>query len=84
MKHKVNFSSVVAEAKPEKVKVEKFAAEGSEGVRIPLMLFSTRWNRNHAYFQVADLLRWQNKAGKVLFNFNHDLSESEGKYLGVS
>ncbi len=83
MKQKIHFSSVINEAKPSAItKVENYQEGKSKGIRMKLMLFSTAWNRNHAYFQVSDLLRWTKKTGKVMFNFNHDLSETDGQYLG--
>ncbi len=56
------------------VKVDK-------GFEVDMMIFSTANNRNKVYFQVSDLLKWQGKEKSLLFNFNHDLSLSEGKYL---
>lgn len=57
------------------------------GFTVPMMLFSTGNNsrdnnRNDAHFQVAKLLRWENKLSSLLFNFDHDLSLTGGKYLG--
>jgi Zn-dependent metalloprotease len=52
------------------------------GFEVEMMIFSTAFNRNKAYFQVSDLMKWQNKLDSILFDLNHDLSLSGGKYLG--
>ena len=56
--------------------------EVSGGFEVEMMIFSTAFNRNKAYFQVSDLMKWKNKLDSIMFNFNHDLSLSGGKYLG--
>jgi len=57
-------------------------AEVDGGFEAEMMLFSTAFNRNKAYFQVSDLMKWANKLDSIMFNFNHDLNLSSGKYLG--
>ena len=78
MKKIYKFSAEVASATNQTVQFKEI--EG--GVEFDLVFFSTAWNRNKAYFQVSDLLRWSNKPEKLLANFNHNLAESGGKYLG--
>jgi len=56
--------------------------EVNGGFEVEMMIFSTAFNRNKAYFQVSDLMKWQNKLDSILFDFNHDLNLSGGKYLG--
>ena len=80
MKQKVSFASVVRSVEAKPIKYEK--TDGVNGVRFQMMIFSTAWNRNKAYFQVADLLRWSKKTSKIFMNFNHDLEETGGQYLG--
>ena len=50
-------------------------------IEIDMMIFSTAYNRNRAYFQVSQLLKWSNKLTRIGFNFNHDLALSEKRYL---
>lgn len=57
-------------------------AEVDGGFEVEMMIFSTAFNRNKAYFQVSDLMKWATKLDSIMFNFNHDLSLSGGKYLG--
>ena len=52
------------------------------GIRGLFVLFSTNHNRNKAYFQVTDLLKLAGKETKLLTNFNHNLDETGGQYLG--
>ncbi len=56
--------------------------EVSGGFEVEMMIFSTADNRNKAYFQVSNLMKWQKKLDSIMFNFNHDLRLSGGKYLG--
>ena len=60
--------------------VEFAAVEG--GFEADMMLFSTVQNRNHAFFQVSDLMKWEGKLEAIMTNFNHDLKLSSNKYLG--
>lgn len=53
-----------------------------KGVRMDVVLFTKAYNRNGKYFEISDLMKWVNKLRAILFNFNHDLSLSGGKYLG--
>lgn len=73
-----------------------FALEGNEyvsvkksnktsqfnGVELDVVFFTTAFNRNKAYFQVADLLYAKNRPEKLLVNINHDLKITGGKYFG--
>lgn len=78
MKKRICFASVVSSDKPQTVSYRE--VEG--GVEFDFVFFSTAFNRNRAFFQVVRLLQAQNTLEKILFNFNHDLNESGGKYLG--
>jgi hypothetical protein len=62
--------------------VREFAEGDVEGFELDQCIFSTAYNRNHAYFQVSSLTKWANKLERILFNFNHDLTQSGGQYLG--
>lgn len=79
MKKIFKFSQEIAEGKPAPV---QFKELGPGTVEFDLVFFTTAWNRNNSYFQVSDLLRWKSKAEKLMANFNHDLKETGGKYLG--
>jgi hypothetical protein len=79
MKRLLTFAlpQVVFESKPLEFK------EDSGGYEITAMLFSTAYNRNKAYFQVSDLMKWVNKTESILNDLDHDLTITGGKYFGT-
>jgi hypothetical protein len=51
-------------------------------IEITACIFSTAHNRNKGYFQVSKLLSYSDKLERIMHNFNHDLTLSNGKYFG--
>ena len=56
--------------------------ESDGGFEADMVIFSTAYNRNRGFFQVTQLMKWENKLDRIMFNFNHNLNLSGGKYLG--
>lgn len=51
----------------------------ANGVRWEAVIFSSEFNRNKAYFDVAKMKRWASKLNKVLLNNSHN-----GKYFSIT
>lgn len=77
----ISFTSEITKSQTPSVK-ETFL-EGVKGAEITLVVFS-KVNRNKAYFQLTQLLEYEDKLTSILHNFNHNLAETGNKYLGNS
>ena len=78
MKHRINFSSVVSK-KPAAVSFEK-TPDGA--IFKEVVFFTDVYNRNNAFFQVSYLMKFRKSLSSIMFNFNHDLEQTGGVYLG--
>jgi hypothetical protein len=77
----INFS--VAQPKPRTEVFRNYKSEdGKEGFEIDQCLFTDLLFRNKQYFQATHLLRVKNRLSSIIYNFNHDLSETDDQYLG--
>lgn len=65
------FKKSISESETQDVKKVMFSA----------CIFSTANNRNKAYFQVSELLKYKEKLGKMLTSFDHNLKLTGGKYM---
>lgn len=78
MKKIISFSAIQSNSEVKPIQYKEIP----NGVEFDMVIFSTAYNRNKAYFQVSKLLKWQNKLERIMFDFNHDLELTGGKYLG--
>ncbi len=73
----------MAQPKPRTEVFRNYKSEdGKEGFEIDQCLFTDLLFRNKQYFQATHLLRVKNRLSSIIYNFNHDLSETGGQYLG--
>lgn len=82
----ISFSVPIDYAKNLAVKnpVREFKEDDIEGYEIDQVIFSTAFNRNRCYFQVSKLLGYANKLTKLMSNINHDLSNTDDRYIPSS
>ncbi len=63
--------------------VREFAEGDIKGYEVDQVIFSTAFNRNKCYVQVAKFMSYQDKLSKLLSNLSHDLSLTDGKYVAA-
>lgn len=61
--------------------VREFSENDVKGYEVDQVIFSTAFNRNKCYVQVAKFMAYKDKLSKLLSNLNHDLSLTDGQYV---
>jgi len=65
------------------IEVREYEADGEKPRRyeIDQVIFSTAYNRNRCFVQVAKFLSFANKLEKIGTDINHDLTLTDGQYI---